>query len=533
MSINAPTVQAQEAGVWYGPLPEDRITRLHQARRLTPPAVQTRQVLQHTPQKPSTQPLRYMPQPVQAQTVQPYRTAKVLQSEQQFADCGSVHYAVAPQVPMMTASQAHVPLGPLVAAKLAEPGHTALMEEGAIGPMVTEQVSLENHMFSLENQQNGEVLALLENLEARMSLMSQMQETRQAIQRRAYAIEALQAPGDDVGGYRMHEEGQWIAVEGEEPVAHDTYVHATVAPVVEPADVQREVLMGHMQVLESMQTPQHNNLKQVATEMAESHAGEDVLGDASSSGDYFQHRAKEVEKKPWPLPSAACAPPFHPIVRGANLALSDGGYLAERAQGCRQAVAIGSEPLQAQAWGWYFEVEVREVVDGWVGGLGIGFTGTPPSSLRRVPDKAWRLPRSAVMGYWGCVFVQGQERGTTWRTDGLAEGSRVGVLATNEGRGDLIVFVNRRPVVRVAGALLGNGHNDISGEVDNGEGSATAEVPLWRLPLFPVVDVFAATRVVAVLREATPPPPPWHIEVDTSRSGSLCSVPLTPVSQQI
>lgn len=464
--------------------------RLQPMRRTTPPAVHTRQAPQQTPQKLPVQAPRHLPQQVLPQLVQPALSTACL--------------------------QAHVPLGPLVAAKPPELGHTVPPEEGAIGPIVTEQVPL-------QGQQTGEVLALLENLEARMSLMSQMQETRQAIQRRAYAIEALQAAGEDAGGQHAVEEGAWTAAEGEVSMLDP-------APVADPADVQREVLMEQLQAMETLQFQQQNAFKQVAAEATEGHAGEAVLGNASSSSDYFQHPAIKVEKKPWPLPSAACAPPFHAVARGANLALSDGGYLAERSQGCRQAVAIGSEPLQAQAWGWYFEVEVREVVDGWVGGLGIGFTGTPPSDLRRVPDKAWRLPRSAVIGYWGCVFVQGQERGTTWRADGLAEGSRVGVLATNEGRGDLIVFVNRRPVVRVAGALLGNSNSDIN----NGEDSANSGVPLWRLPLFPVVDVFAATRVVAVLREATPPPPPWYIDADmTSRSGSLCSAPVTPVSQQI
>ena len=46
---------------------------------------------------------------------------------------------------------------------------------------------------------------------------------------------------------------------------------------------------------------------------------------------------------------------------------------------------------------------------GWVGGLGIGLTQTSSASLRRAPDKAWRMPRTFILGYWGRAFCDGKE----------------------------------------------------------------------------------------------------------------------------
>jgi len=195
--------------------------------------------------------------------------------------------------------------------------------------------------------------------------------------------------------------------------------------------------------------------------------------------------------------SAAVAPcvtpPFCKSLIGANIQISTDGYVARRTRGCRQSVVIGSAPLERQEQGWYFEVHVRETVSGWVGGLGIGVTRTPPSELRRMPDKAWRIPSTFISGYWGCVFLDGRERRTKWKADSLTAGSRVGLLVTGDGRGDLIVFADGRPVVRAEDVLA-------TGSPVHGKRVDT---------LYPVIDVFAATLEVEMLPSAEVPPKPW------------------------
>lgn len=195
---------------------------------------------------------------------------------------------------------------------------------------------------------------------------------------------------------------------------------------------------------------------------------------------------------------------------GVNIELSEDGYTARRTRGCRQSVVIGTTPLEPQDQGWYFEVVVRETVSGWVGGLGIGVTRTAPSELRRLPDKGWRVPNTFIVGYWGCVFLDGRERRTRWKADSLVVGSRVGLLVSGDGRGDLIVFVDDEPVVRADGVLQSAGRLD---------------------PLFPVIDVFAATLSIEVQRTATAPPKPWG--TNPSPPGSPASVARSVASSSL
>lgn len=216
------------------------------------------------------------------------------------------------------------------------------------------------------------------------------------------------------------------------------------------------------------------------------------------------------------LPSLV--PPFSRQTCGVNLTLSEDGYTATRTRGCRQSVVVGSGPLERRSHGWFYEVVVCETVTGWVGGLGIGVTRTPPGQLRRVPDKAWRLPSTCIVGYWGCVFLDGKERRTRWRSDTLSAGARVGLLVTDDGQGDLIIFVDDVPVVRAQGALLAPG--------------ADGALPAQRVaePLYPVVDVFAATRVVSMSQRPTPPLPPWEVDASTlSPPGSPVSLSMRSV----
>merc|ERR1712110_1339955 len=104
-------------------------------------------------------------------------------------------------------------------------------------------------------------------------------------------------------------------------------------------------------------------------------------------------------------------------------------------------------------------------------------------------DKAWRMPSTYIVGYWGCVFLDGREKRTSWRADALRAGARVGLLVTGDGRGDLIVFVDGVPIVR-----------------------ADRAIPALRDAVYPVVDVFAATLAVDLQDRASPRPPPWDTE---------------------
>lgn len=188
-------------------------------------------------------------------------------------------------------------------------------------------------------------------------------------------------------------------------------------------------------------------------------------------------------------------PPFSQHMCSSNAVLSKCGYLVTRAHGSRQCLAVGPLPLEVQKFGHYFEVEITKCADDWVGGLGIGVTHTHPTDLQTIPEKAWRIPNTFVIGYWGCAFLDGEERSVLWRPDELAVGSRIGLLLSCEALGgDLLVFVDGRPVVRISDATL------------RGAGLSTDS------PLFPTVDVFAATLSVALQASSRAPPPPWHID---------------------
>lgn len=193
-------------------------------------------------------------------------------------------------------------------------------------------------------------------------------------------------------------------------------------------------------------------------------------------------------------------PPFNPDACGANVEISADGYTASRTRGCRQAAAIGNSPLELQAYGRYFEVTVEETVTGWVGGLGIGVTATPPREIQRLPDKAWKMPATFIVGYWGCIFADGAENPTSWRPDTLGPGARVGLLVADSSC-EVLVFVDGRPVVRVENVKLA-----------------------CKDALYPVVDVFSAAKTVTLRQHAVAPPPPYTLDLapgPRSASGSI------------
>lgn len=183
--------------------------------------------------------------------------------------------------------------------------------------------------------------------------------------------------------------------------------------------------------------------------------------------------------------------PFSRGMHGANIVLSEDAYVATRSRGCRQSVVIGSAPLPFSGLGWYFEVEIRATVEGWIGGLGIGVTCTEPERLGSMPDKAWRVPQTFAIGYWGCIFLNGKEHKTEWRADTLKAGSRVGIHVSDD-TGDVHVFTNGEPVVLVESAI-------------------SRYFMTEETKYYPIVDVFAATLSVALNDKALPPPPPWDL----------------------
>uniref|UniRef100_A0A7S4UDS3 NHR domain-containing protein n=1 Tax=Alexandrium monilatum TaxID=311494 RepID=A0A7S4UDS3_9DINO len=178
--------------------------------------------------------------------------------------------------------------------------------------------------------------------------------------------------------------------------------------------------------------------------------------------------------------------PFSQDTVGSNLIVTDDGCRAARRCGCRESTAIGSMPLQRQAEGLYFEVRVLQTVEGWMGGLGIGITHTKATDLQRIPDKAWRVPSTFIVGYSGCAYVNGKENGCAWQPDNLKPGQRVGCLITGNWRQDMVIYVDGKEVFRIEGSKLREG--GLRGE-----------------PLYPIVDVCNATLAAELLPRATAP----------------------------
>lgn len=190
----------------------------------------------------------------------------------------------------------------------------------------------------------------------------------------------------------------------------------------------------------------------------------------------------------WPSPCDA----FSRFRLGANLILSEDACTLTRERGCRQAVAVGNGSLRANQHGWYFEVEISEVIGGWMGGLGIGVIVQDMNSFAsfpdRFPDKAWRLPNTYIAGYWGRIFCAGKEHRTVWNAEELEVNDRVGFLVTTQG--EILVFVNGKQKAWLnAGIPVPSG---TSGRI-----------------LLPVVDVFSATKSICFVKGAEPPMPPW------------------------
>lgn len=184
---------------------------------------------------------------------------------------------------------------------------------------------------------------------------------------------------------------------------------------------------------------------------------------------------------------------FDDKFKGKNLAAisKSDPTVIKRVRGCRNSVAISPVPLRKNNMNhdsYFFEVEVLETHDGWVGGLGVGLTDLLPETL---PEKAWTLENSVVGGYWGRLFVGHEEMRTDWKADTLVVGDRVGVyFSCNQ---EFVILVNSVPVVWTESLM--NKFN-----VNN---------------LYPVIDCFAATLSVKFLTTGNCEPPVSNMMVPT------------------
>lgn len=150
---------------------------------------------------------------------------------------------------------------------------------------------------------------------------------------------------------------------------------------------------------------------------------------------------------------------------------------------------FGDSPLpRIPDVGWYFRLRINSGCSNWVGGFAIGVTLSKPSSLVPLPDRAARVPRSWIAGYWGRTFANGQERLNDWNPQALRPGDEVAFLVGTEG--ECSVFVNDEERCRFADPPVPVSQHMI----------AVEEVELTAL-----IDVSAAATSVTFLNGAPPP----------------------------
>lgn len=102
---------------------------------------------------------------------------------------------------------------------------------------------------------------------------------------------------------------------------------------------------------------------------------------------------------------------------------------------------FGDAPLQKfPDMGWYFRLKIISVNPGFVGGFGVGITLSTPAALATLPDRASRVQRSWLAGYWGRTFSNGSERLSEWKPQDLQTNDEVGFLVTLEGI--CVVYIN-------------------------------------------------------------------------------------------
>eukprot|EP00438_Fugacium_kawagutii_P029226 Skav229561 [mRNA] locus=scaffold568:495719:499630:+ [translate_table: standard] len=191
---------------------------------------------------------------------------------------------------------------------------------------------------------------------------------------------------------------------------------AAVQLVVET--VTEDTLQTRVDLMSQMQETRNacNAFSQTLHSPTKSSPGGPARCDALDLSQKVRSWCPEISSSPahhlsdWDAPQLVM--PFCRDLFGANLEISEDGYRAMRTRGCRQSVAIGTAPLsldQSMATqmtasaGRYFEILVEETVPGWVGGLGIGVAQSPiqtmkMNAMKRLPDKAWRIPKTTMVG---------------------------------------------------------------------------------------------------------------------------------------
>lgn len=147
---------------------------------------------------------------------------------------------------------------------------------------------------------------------------------------------------------------------------------------------------------------------------------------------------------------------------------------------------FGDAPLvKMPGVGWYFRLRINSTNTGWVGGFGIGVTLSSHHALSTLPDRAARVPRSWLAGYWGRTFCDGHELPSIWKPQSLRPMDEVGFLVNLEG--ECSVFVNDEERCRFANPSVP---------------VKTAAEP----ELYALIDVSAAATSVTFLNGAPPPP---------------------------
>jgi len=119
-------------------------------------------------------------------------------------------------------------------------------------------------------------------------------------------------------------------------------------------------------------------------------------------------------------------------------------------------------------------------------------THTCPATLAKTPEKAEEIPFTIAVGYTGSVYLNGCERAVDWSPGHLQIGQRVGILITDDGRGDVIIFEDHKPVVCI-------------------DGDGLREAGFKDAPLYPVVELFGGTSGVTLCPRASLPPSPWSL----------------------
>jgi len=153
---------------------------------------------------------------------------------------------------------------------------------------------------------------------------------------------------------------------------------------------------------------------------------------------------------------------------------------------------FGNAPIKAVSDGFYYEVMVREVRDGFPDGLVVGVTTTNPAEVTEIPETVERIQNSWTIGYDGQMWDPAQDAMQTvdWDPSALKIGDRVGVLVTRT-HGEMLVFLNGEP--QVSGP---RGIPVTAADAKDGEPPK---------PLYALVDLLGNARAVSFLPGAEPP----------------------------